>query len=138
MESLASYRWIRKMSFEMLARSFYKSTSINVCYIFSSMVLRSVYPAVTLSWLARDQFLDYLYQGLNDFISKEKQFTLEIATTVLVFKLLRSEPGLIPLGSRLQEFSTLVKNVSWWDEANNPLSFVAFEAIGLNTSWILP
>ena len=103
----------------MLARSFYKSTSINFCYVFSNILLRSELPGVTLRWLAKEQFIDYLYQGLNDFLSKEKQFTLEIATTTLFFKLLKEEPSIIPVSSKLTEFTTLVKNVSWWDATDN-------------------
>ena len=122
----------------MLARSFYKSTSINVCYIFSNILLRSEHPGATLRWLAKEQFIDYLYQGLNDFLSKEKQFTLEIATTTLFFKLLKQEPLLVPSSSRLFEFTTLVKNVSWWDESLNEIQFVPFEENADNLSEILP
>ena len=111
----------------MLARSFYKSTSINVCYVFSHILLRSETPGLTLRWLAKDQFIDYLYQGLNDFLSKEKQFTLEIATTVLFFSIIKKEPGLIPAGSRLNDFLTLVKNVTWWEEAGNEIQFVPYD-----------
>ena len=122
----------------MLARSFYKSTSINVCYVFSNILLRSEHPGATLRWLAKEQFIDYLYQGLNDFLSKEKQFTLEIATTTLLFKLLKQEPLLVPSSSRLFEFTTLVKNVSWWDESLNEIQFVPFEENADNLSEILP
>lgn len=121
LQSLSSYRWLREFSFDMLARSFYKSTSIHVCYIFSNIILRSEKPAVTIRWLCNDKFLDYLYQGLNDFISKEKTLTLELATSILVYKKLLIEPELVPPQSRLMNFSTLIKNVSWWDENKNAI-----------------
>jgi hypothetical protein len=53
MESIGAYRWMRELSFEMLARSFYKTTSINVCYVYSNIILRSDHPAATLRWLAK-------------------------------------------------------------------------------------
>lgn len=40
------------------------------------MILRAEKPGIIIKWLAQEQFLEYLYQGLNDFLSKEKNFTL--------------------------------------------------------------
>jgi hypothetical protein len=64
--------------------------------------------------LCKDQFLDYLYQGLNDFTSKEKKISLELATTILVYRLFELDPTLVPASSKILDFSTLVKNVGWW------------------------
>lgn len=80
----------------MLARSFYKTTSIYVCYIYSSIILRADHQTYTIKWLCQEQFLDYLYQGLNDFLSKEKKITLELATSIMVFKILKIDPSILP------------------------------------------
>lgn len=126
------------MSFEILARSFYKSTSIHVCYFFSNVILRADHQAITVRWLSQDQFLDYLYQGLNDFLSKEKKITLEIASTVLVFKLFKVDPSVLPMDSRIPDFTTIAKNVGWWDEAGNKFTFEMLQEGDKGSSWLLP
>jgi hypothetical protein len=65
------------------------------------IILRAEKPGVIIKWLALEQFLEYLYQGLNDFLSKEKNFTLEVCSSLLVFKLFKTYPNLIPSSSKI-------------------------------------
>lgn len=85
-----------------------------MCYVFSNIILRADHQAITVKWLSQEQFLDYLYQGLNDFLSKEKKITLELATTILVFKMFKIHPSVLPPDSRIADFTTVAKNVGWW------------------------
>jgi hypothetical protein len=94
-----------------------------VCYIFSNIILRADHQAITIKWLSQEQFLDYLYQGLNDFLSKEKKITLELATTILVFKIFKIDPSALPAESHIADFTTVAKNVGWWADMGEEISF---------------
>jgi hypothetical protein len=87
--------------------------------------------------LYHDQFLHYLYQGLNDFVSKEKKYSLEVVSSLLFFKLITIYPALMPANSRFKEFTSIFKNVDWWDEANNPVIFSQLND-KQSCEWLLP
>ena len=84
---LRSFNYVKKQAFDILARSFYKTTSIYMCSLFSSILIKNEDVVSLYTQLNKDSFLDYLYQGLNDFVSKEKRYSSEFASSVLAFKI---------------------------------------------------
>jgi hypothetical protein len=51
--------------------------------------------------------------------------------------LLKLDPSLIPSESRVSEFTTIIKNVGWWDDMGNKIYFSLLED-NAKSSWLLP
>lgn len=75
----------------------------------------------------KDNFLTYLFRGLDDCITKEKKYDLELVTCLLQFKVAYSNPAVLAIFPKLESFATISKNVTWWSTEGCPVIFKYFE-----------